>query len=175
MLTEIDKCWQTDKPDKEKAENCFWISHHYCYKIKKIALQDGFSTDKEEIDFFRNVKPQFTCFNDYYVILSESLMFVPPQTEPALDFWNEEAKRFKRFCIKHNEFIKYYESDTSHMNDQYFLRRNVRAEITTTQNEGDKDFCTNYDLLLGNYLAQKKYLEYILCRKHNLNLQSGNP
>jgi hypothetical protein len=77
MLTEIGKCWQSEKPDKDKAEDCFWIAHHYCDCIKKIARKEGFSGNDNEINFFRNVKPQFVCFLDYYVLLSEVLMFVP--------------------------------------------------------------------------------------------------
>ena len=175
MLTEIDKCWQTCKADKEKAENCFWMAHHYCNRIKELASTNGFSSDQEEIDFFRDVKPRFTCFLDFYVILSESLMFVPKEPQPALDFWNEESKRFERFCHKNHLFISYFESGCTHLDDEYFLRRNIRPELlSVSQSDGNKDYCTNYDMILGNYLAQKKYLEYIVCRKNLLNLPSGD-
>lgn len=175
MLTDIDKCWQTGKPDKVKAENSFWVTHNYCNKIKELVSQNLFLSDQEEIDFFRNVKPRFTCFLDYYVILSESLMFVPVEPQSALDFWNEESKRFERFCHKNHLFISYFESGCTHLDDEYFLKRNIRPELlSVSQGDGNKDYCTNYDLVLGNYFAQIKYLEYIICRKNLLKSSSGN-
>ena len=171
MLIEIGKCWQTCTPDKQKAEHCFWIAHHYCKRIKELAFQYGFLSDQEEIDFFRNVKSRFISYLDYYVILSESLMFVPEEPHAALDFWNEESKRYERFCNKHQVFVNYYESGRTHLDEAYFLRKNILpGKLAGSQSDNEKDYITNYDLVLGNYLAHKKYLEYILCRKNLLNL-----
>lgn len=175
MLTEIGNYWQNCKPDKENAESCFWVAHKYCNRIKELVIQDGFISEQEEIDFFRNVKPRFICFLDYYVILSESLMFVPKEPQTALDFWIEESKRIERFNHKHHSFITYYESGSNKSDHEYFLRRNIRPDLfTVSQNNNEKDYCTNYDLILGNYFAQIKYLEYILCRKQLLELSSDN-
>ncbi len=182
MLHDIERCLKLPHPEKQNVESCFWIAKNYCEKLKELVKQKGFNDVSREIEFFREVKPQFTFYIQYYVLLSEALQFVPMlspvpdeikdciTTEvwqadvevSIIDFWENEGKRFKRFCDKHREFIEYFESDNRRNDCLYFLRE---SDVTkdyefTSLYDMDKSLTTSYERLLGSYLANKKYWEY---------------
>jgi hypothetical protein len=108
MLQDIERCLQLELPEKERIENCFWIAINYWEKLKDAVKCKGFKGEKDEIDFFRNVKPHFTSEIDYYVLLSEGLLFVPKLRESAIEYWADESRRFKRICDNNNEIVSYY-------------------------------------------------------------------
>ena len=166
MLQDIGKSCQLAQPEREKSEACFWIAHNYWDQLKKLVRLKGFESEEDEIDFFRNTKPLFTAYIDYYVILSESLMFVPGERESELLFWNEEQKRYDRFVKKNKAFVDYYEQGRTNKDHLFFLRKySIQENTQAISYDTNLEFYTGYDQLLGNYLALKKYLEYISCRK----------
>ena len=166
MLQDIEKAWQHAEPDREKSDTCFWIAHDYWNRLKKMVRSIDFENDQDEIDFFRVTKPLFSAYIEYYVLLSESLMFVPDDPAAELIFWDEEQKRYDRFTAKHKTFIDYYEQGQTKKDKIFFLRKNYHQENPKTFNyDNDLDLSTGYDQVLGTFLAFKKYLEYITCRK----------
>ena len=100
MLGDLAHNMSLDPPLKTRAEKCFWIAHeHWKDLLSKEYLLD-FCYDQVEIDFFKSVKPAFTSFQEYYILLYESLLFVPQNKEDAICFWQEELKQYERFCRK---------------------------------------------------------------------------
>ncbi len=182
MLRDIERCLQLPHPEKENAERCFWIGKKYWGKLKDVVKEKGFKEASQEIEFFRDVKPQFTFHIEYFVILSEALRFAPKLTpvpdevagclksevwEAAtkrgiIDYWENEGKRFKRFYDKHSEFIEYYESGKRDNDSIYFLRENDVAKDLAISSLYDRDttYSTSHERLLRTYLANKKYWEY---------------
>ncbi len=169
----IDRCLQLDLPESERVESCCWIAHNYWQKLKELIKDREFKDESEEIDFFRNVKPQFTFYAEYFVILSEALMFVPKDIPSAIDYWQGEEKRFNRFCNKHQDFISYYENNQRHSDSAYFLRANVDPGFVSRVAifGADTECCSNYDRNVSGYLAQKKYYEYVKQRIQLLKQQ----
>jgi len=165
MLQDMDRCLQLELPERERAESCFWIASNYWEKLKELMQGRTFKDDNEEIDFFRNVKPEFTSWMEYFVILSEALLFVPVEKLTAIAYWEEESVRFKRFCNKNNQFISYYESNDRHMDSNYFLRKgaeDLKYVVNSPVYDVDTTFCTSHDPLVRAYLAQKKFHDYVL-------------
>ncbi len=170
MLADIDNYWQSPGDEKLKAESCFWIAQHYLNKVKDLVREHDFFGDCEEIEFFKNVKPEFTGYIEYFVLLSESLMFVPTDFESQKKYWTDEAKRFNRFYIKHKAFIQYYEDGNSNLDTLYFLRRNYYLQNNQPLiYDIEKEFSTTYDMLVGNYLAHKKYFDFVNERLRKLD------
>ena len=62
MLRDIERCMQLELPEKERAESCFWIANNHWDKLKELIKGKAFKDESEEIEFFRNVKPQFTFY-----------------------------------------------------------------------------------------------------------------
>lgn len=164
MLGEIDYCQQWHSSENEIVETCYRTVLNYYDKLKKLVMDEDFEDEAEEIDFFRNVKPAFTCYIEYFVLLSEALFFVH-EVDCATKFWSEEKKRFIRFCEEHDFFVKYYEAGRQDSDVNFFLRENNDFRFVTIAHYYDRDpvFCTSHDQLVRSYLANKKYYEY--CNK----------
>ncbi len=182
MLYDIERCLKLQHPLTENAERCFWIAKKYWEKLKERVHQKGFKDASQEIEFFREVKPQFTLYIEFYVILAEALQFEPvffpmpnevadclsrelwevATRKSIVDYWENESKRFKRFCDKHSEFIEYYENGKRDNDRVYFLRENdiARDIVPTSLFDMDKTYTTSYERLLRSYFANKKYWEY---------------
>lgn len=164
MLQDIDRCMQLGLPEIERAESSFWISSNYWENLKEQMQVRTFKDDDEEIDFFRNVKPEFTSWMEYFVILSGALLFVPVEKLDAINYWEEESTKFKRFCNKNNQFISYYENNDQHMDSNYFLRKGAEGRalvLNPPVYDIDTTFCTTHDPLVRAYLAQKKFHGYV--------------
>ncbi len=182
MLHDIERCLKLQYPEKENVERCFWIAKKYWERLKGLIQKRGFKDARQEIEFFREVKPQFTFYIEYFVILTEALQFVPAiQPVPSdvseqaaknawknanlqniTDYWENEGKRFKRFCDKHSEFIQYYENGERYNDSIYFLRENDVAKnlVIPSLYDNDTTYSTSHERLLRSYLANKKYWEY---------------
>ena len=166
MLRDINQSWQLPQPDSEKSESCFWIAHDHWNRLKTWVRLHGFASEEAEIDFFRNTKPGFTAYIEYFITLSESLMFVPEEPVAERVFWDEERKRYERFVVKNKDFVDYYEKGSTEQDRLFFLRKSYHPEsMPAVHYDTDLDFSTGFDQVLGSYLAFKKYLEYITCRK----------
>ena len=169
---------QLELPEVERVESCFWIANNYWEKLKEMVKNKKFNNDTDEMDFFRNVKPQFTCHIEYYAILSEALQFVPKDEKDVSGFWEEECKRYNRFCSKNETFVSYYESGDKHGDSIYFLRENKQpgTVVTTMPYDADTELCASHDRVLRSYLAHKKYNEYVKMRLEQASTlnQPGN-
>lgn len=157
--------------EKERVEQIFWRAKKYWETLKIFIRKEKFENDLEEIEFFKNVKPAFTCQIEYSVLLSHALISVPATglaeiTNRVLDFWKEEDKRCDRFFEKNKLFIEYYESGGESLDEAYYLRRNNTIDVSTVSlapvYEEDNEFCTYADPLLRSYLAHKKYHSYVI-------------
>lgn len=99
MLSQLCLNMSMNLPLKHKVSSCFMISNDYWKKLLSIPDNLDFINDESEIDFFRNVKPQFTSYQQYFILLYESLMFAPFKTTQAIDFWTNEIYIQVFFCI----------------------------------------------------------------------------
>ena len=163
MLTDISHQMQLKLPETKLAESCFWIGVNYWEKLKVVT--HGFRDEATEINFFRNIKPQFTGYIEYFTILSEALLFVPEEKVEFIFYWEEQGRRYKRFYNKHEKFIRYYENGNHYMDDIYFLRSSAGARLEQTPKatiyDMDIKFRTSHDHLLRSYLANKLFYDYV--------------
>lgn len=172
MLAAFDECRQPELSEKETAEKCFWMSRSYGKKLKELMKNIDFNDEEEEIDFFRNVKPQFVHHIEYYLLVSEALSFVSVTRGDVIAFWEEEKNRFNKFCEDHEAFIKYYQSGEHDLDKTYFLRENnnFKFDLNLHIYDTDVDWCTSHDRLVRNYLAYGMYSGYCEKKLRNVNL-----
>lgn len=161
MLKEMNFQMQQGLPEGKMVESCFWIGIDYWEKLKKMT--GGFRNEIAEINFFRNIKPQFTSYIEYFAILCEALLFTPLEKAEFISYWEEEIKRCTRFYNRHHNFIMYYEGGNHYMDNIYFLRKDIGSEYVPKAAVYDLDskFRTTHDPLLRSYLAHKRFEEYV--------------
>jgi hypothetical protein len=170
MLEEINESKELEMPEEERAAVGFWIANTYWGKLKIIACPTSWKRKSEEIDFFRNVKPKFTAYIQYFTIIAEALLFVPERKEDRVTYWQEEMKRYDFFRDKHPEFTRYYESGNRDMDKQYFTKapkdwQNISPMMTY---DSDKTYCSTHDWLVRGLLAHRMYYEYAGKKRNEL-------
>ena len=177
MIRDINRCWQLELSENDRVEQCFWIGHSYWDQLKERTKEKPFKDDIEEIEFFRNVKPAFTRHIEFYVMLSGSLPFIPLERDEAITFWEEEMKRFPRYCAKNELFVAYYESGQRYQDSLYFLRRHWDQRIgpMAAMYDIDTELLTSYDPLVRSYEAHKMYYEFARERKELLDRNKVHP
>lgn len=157
--------------ERECVEENYWKAKRHWEQLKELIKKVEFENEAEEIDFFKNVKPQITSRIEYYVLLSEALLFVPgnrptDSKELIVSFWKEQEKRCQRFFEKNKVIIQYIDTGETDLDDEYFLRRNNSIDVSQLSpapvHEEGNEFCTYADPLVRGYLAYKKYTAYVL-------------
>lgn len=162
MLADIDRCKKMDLPETERTESCYRVSVNYWFRVKELFMSRVIYDDMEEIVFFKSVKPQFTSYIEYYLVLNQGLLFIPEEAEERLLYWQEEAKRHQRFCDRHVDFIGYYEAGSIDQDANYFLQRNNRiAAMPQERIYEDADCRCSHDHLVRGLLANRMYHEYV--------------
>ena len=169
LLIELNRCKAMDLPEMEIAESCFRASFKYWEELKTKFMNRTMQIDEEEKEFFREVKPQFTCHIEYYLILNQGLLFIPVKPDEQKVYWEEEAKRYKRFCDLNENFIRYYEGKRQDLDRSYFLERNNNQGFLPQERiYQDIDCRSSHDNLVRSYLANKMYNDYVKGRLEEL-------
>lgn len=162
MIGDIERCMALDLPETERMENAFRIAEWYCRKlVEKVSLTE-FQNEEQEISFFRDVKPQFACYMQYFAMLSEAQQFIPADREQQVKFWNDEGYRYIRFCKKHAMFINYFKSEERNYDRTYFLMKNSKAHAAVVGSpfDMDKKITTTHEAIARSYLAHRMYWDY---------------
>jgi hypothetical protein len=162
LLKEIDQCMEADIPQTERFQNGFWISVKWNKNLKELALMNGFVSEVEEIEFFRNIKPRFACFTEFFVIASEATWFVNNKVECASIFWKEEMEKYSRFRNRYYFFIDYYEKGKHNYDKEYFLRATAEAfsDIHSKMLDDTPGLRSSKDWLVRSWLAHKMYFGF---------------
>lgn len=163
MVNEIEKCQNLDISESQRAEQCYWIACDYYFKLKELVRKAPFKNESEEIEFFRDIKPRFTAYMEYFINLVEILPLAENDTSRSGKLWDEEMLRYSRFYRKNQEFIEYYNNGCTHMDRAYFLRSEKKLcnGSKAIVFDADTQFSTSHDGLVRSLLAYKMYIEYI--------------
>jgi RteC protein len=162
MLIDLNRCKALDLPDEEKMESCYRVAGDHWKKLKEFCQQREFESPAEEIEFFREVKPLFTCHIEFYLVMYEEVSFVSSAQAGLQEHWEQQLKRYQRFYDRHEEFMRYYESGARFSDDLYFLRRsNIQPVLSYDKIYHDRDFCTSHDGIIRSLVANRMYHDYV--------------
>jgi hypothetical protein len=123
--------------------------------VRKYTFKDG----KEEIEFFKTIKPVFASQHHYY-----NEVFDLSLNEPIVESTGKRAfhlsalNRLTEYTIVNREFYHYCLSNSSHLDDTYFRRK--PNEIKNV--DIDTLFTTEYDGVLSTFLANQLLKEYLI-------------
>jgi len=127
LLLELGSLTATGEPEILKTELRFKCCNDYWSLAKRWVAYDGFSNDKEEIDFFKYIKPIFTGHIDFYASVYYYQFFCPVVGSAEIEaFQQQELGKINEFREVHKAFISYFDSGSTEHDAEYFLRRNNR-------------------------------------------------
>jgi hypothetical protein len=139
-------------------------------KLKSYLDDHPFSTEDEEIRFFKYVKPDFyqwkIYFNELYTI-EENIPFADADAQ-RLHFENELIY-VQRFFREYNFQYQYYKRDANDLDSLYFIRGADNGSVLMPNvPELDASFSTNSDYLFSKIKAFEMLREWLSERINHL-------
>jgi len=162
------------------AEDAIEIAKKKLNEVKEFIIDRGFKDTNEEICFFKKIKPQFVAKLIYYNGIYKIEAKIPCGGEKATrKYLKNEITKLKRYFDNNLEFYRYYKTNSTYLDDKYFLRGkyDIKLSLDTYYFETDHSFCTSHDYKVAKILANdliQLYIEDRIFRLSNI-LTTKNP
>lgn len=146
--------------------------------LKNQILNKGFKDEAEEINFFKNIKPQILGKLIYYnkVFRIETSCPVDNGKMYYAFFSNEfeELKQEYKDHVCNSDFYRYYRSGRTDKDNEYFMlgKINYHNGLNSFVFEIDPSFSTYYDYKIARIIANELLHTYLL-EKTNPNQTSN--
>ncbi len=164
----------------KKCEQAITVILKSINELKKAATKTNFKSKSEEIQFFKEVKPQFTSKLIYFNLVYRIEMKKPNGGNKILKkYYNNELLKLKAFFDNELEFYQYYRSGSTYLDYKYFLRGEVDIKLALDSYyfESDMSFATSHDFKVATILANdliELYLEnQLLMLENNENSEKS--
>ncbi|MEN9909907.1 MAG: hypothetical protein RLZZ540_3066 [Bacteroidota bacterium] len=140
------------------------------FTIKDQISNNGFKDDIEEVNFFKNIKPQILGKLIYY-----NKVFRIETSCPVNDgkmyyaFFSNELEELKQEYKEHicnSDFYRYYRSGRSDKDSEYFMlgKINYHNGLNSFVFEIDSSFSTYYDYKVARIIANELLYTYLLAK-----------
>ncbi len=160
MQDDLASCAGKKLPAITELECCFQICSNYWEKIKCEVIDHAFVSDKDEILFFKTVKPLFTCEIEYYGLLCHAQLFKDGITdiEALKKIWLREIMRLDKFINENCSFYNYYKNGNDENDISWFTRANNEGSnfLKAKSHDLDSGATTSHDYLVSTLLALEK-------------------
>lgn len=137
----------------------------------KISLcEKGFKNEKEEIVFFKEVKPQILGKLIYYNKIYRIETTCPVSNGKIYySYFSAQLANLKREYIEHicnSDFYRYYRSGRTDRDETYFKRGNINYHdgLNSIVFEIDPEFSTFYDYKTARIIANELLYTYLLTK-----------
>lgn len=132
--------------------------------LKKIVIKHNFKSKSEEIYFFKKIKPQFTSKYLFYISILKMNSNKPVGGNSILEnYYQSELDRIKMFFDDNVDFYKYHRTNSSYLDELYFLRVNNDFRLNFEDNffERDPKFSTSHDIKVAHIIANDLLFIYL--------------
>ena len=148
----------------KKCEQAITIILKSIKAVKKMILKTNFKSSGEEIQFFKDVKPQFTSKLIYYNQIYKIERKKPSGGNRILKkYYNSELSKLKAFFDKELDFYQYFRSGNTYLDYKYFIRGefDIKLALDSYYFETDASFATSHDFKVATILANDLIQLYI--------------
>jgi len=166
---------EIDNPIK-KCEKAIEVILTSIANLKKTVSKNNFKSDTEEIQFFKELKPQFTSKLIYFNMVYKIEMKRPNGGNRIVKkYFNNELLKLKAFFDNELEFYQYYRTGNTYLDYKYFQRGkfDIKLALDNYYFETDTTFSTSHDFKVARILANdliQLYLEDQLIMIENKDL-----
>lgn len=146
------------------AQKAMEICINYLNTIKLLVAEHGFSNKAEEINFFKHYKPKFHSQLIFYSKAFNIELKKPVGAKATIEeYYQRHLLKIKIFFENHIETYQYYRSNSTFLDDRFFLRT-----PTNTQNfyhhrlpDIDPSFTTDKDYLFSQIIASELLSQFL--------------
>jgi hypothetical protein len=146
------------------SENAFVLCMEFIDKLKLFLVNNGFTDEDEEIQFFKHIKPRFTSQLIFYREIHNIESRKPDQSvKKSIRYFRKQRKELKRFFASNSDFIRYYNIGNTSLDKEYFLRNrfDIKNNPDMSFYEYDKSFSTSQGNKIAILIANKKINSYL--------------
>ncbi|HMM16726.1 MAG TPA: RteC domain-containing protein [Petrimonas sp.] len=146
-------------------------------KLKEVVSTFIFPSKIDEITFFKEIKPQLFSKLIYFRKIYQIELNRPISNYDTIKFYLEkEHEQINLFFNKNAEFIQYYRSGQTTLDEYYFLRgrHEIELNLESFYFERDPNFSTNFDFKLAKLLANDMLAAYLNYQLSKIKYQEEN-
>jgi hypothetical protein len=161
----LDKIHSETAEPLEYAEHGIKASIAVLEKLKTKFILHQFQNKADEIEFFRNCKPQLASkliyYNEIFTITSNK----PIGSKKTIrNYYKAELAKLEFFFNENLEFYRYYRTGNQALDNKYFVRGkfDVKLTLDSFYFQADQRFSTSHDYKVAKILANdalKVFLE----------------
>lgn len=145
------------------SEHAIAIVKEKIQRLRNHFMENTFAQKKDEIEFFKLLKPKFTSQLIYYNEVFNIETNKPSiNGKPLRRYYRMELEKIERFFDENIEFYKYCRTSCSHLDKKYFMRKhNIRLTLDSSCFQSDPDFSTSHDFKTARLLASESIRIYL--------------
>jgi hypothetical protein len=146
-------------------------------KLKIVVTEEGFPSEKEEIHFFKNIKPQIAAKLVFNSKLFEiEIKHKKGSIEVQKTYLDKEIALLQKYFFENLEMYRYYRTQQTDSDNLYFLRINKdiglgKKDIPTS---ADENFTTSQDKTFTNFIANTLLIDYLQLKMEAIENKSRN-
>lgn len=132
--------------------------------LRKFVFENPFTDQKDEIYFFKHIKPQFYSSLIYESQIYQIMINVPKGTrDNIIDYYEQELRQLHRFFDLNRFYYEYYRCELTEMDHLFFVRgADVPLVGITEVPELDPEYSTALDYIFAKFMAYEQLQDYIL-------------
>lgn len=139
------------------------IAIDFLQKFRILIKKDGFSSQKDEIYFFKVQKPKVQGQLEYYRRRKNFYLefpLIPMKIKQS--FLNKAINEIDIENSLNLEFIKYYKTDNTALDKYFFVRGNNQLDLflNNTYCYEDPDFSTKHDYIVSKVITNGLLLKF---------------
>lgn len=147
-------------------------------KLKTAFLKYTFANKAEEINFFREIKPQFASKLIYYNEIYNIETSKPFGSKKTIrKHFNAELLKLQVFFNENAELYKYIRTGNQSLDNKYFVRgkHDLRHTLDSFYFQADQRFSTSHDYKVARIIANNKIKTYIESEISKLDQKPTKP
>lgn len=159
------------------AELCASLVKTHIKEVRGLVLSNGFKFNKDEIYFFKSVKPLLVSKLVYYVEIFKIENYRPKENAKLQrKYLLRKMKYYYDFIEEYIEFYQYYKTNEKYSDEEFFLRNNksIRTQFDRSDSYVDDDFTTSLDSIFSKFMAYDLLIKHLQYEIDKLSLKVPN-
>ena len=173
---EITKTENSNLEELPKLNKCIALSQECLNTLRLYLRVNEFSSQKEEITFFKCLKPKIYGRLKYFAYKQNFLAECPDRNiQGQRVFIKKALKKLESSKKRHLVFYKYFEQNNDCFDDKYFIRGNNQLDLFSNNFHLNKDpqFSTSHDIKAAEIVAYDLITEFYDKKLESLKIKES--
>ena len=133
-------------------------------RLKNFIASYNFIDINDEINFFKNIKPEFSSKLIFYQKAYKLQLYLPiGHVQDIKNYYLKELQKISEYLSDNKELLSYYRSNSTLFDEIYFVRKKSDSWLLLSLDdyETDLEFTTFYDHKISKIIAFDFLSEFI--------------